>query len=274
MTISFPRRSKLSTLCLAAIAALGAQALASQEAAADSVSVHWGAAARVDAGVHVNVDAVVGALATLEAGLSVGIGFSQPPPPPPVPTYYVEYVEPAPVYVEHQPVYINRGIVAPRRAPMNRWGIGAFAGSVQADGQDSGSDLGLLGRYRLSRSWAVEAELAKTEAADGARVDRRLGGSLIWTLPVGKRLKPSLLMGAGYGQSKFGPGELHAEQGYGEIGAGLSYGLTKSLDIMADVRAGTRSSSDDVMYVAKGGVVHLEEDESYSRARIGAMLFF
>lgn len=276
MTSPFASRSKVSCLALIATAAVGSQFAFAQEAVADGVSVHLGGSAHVDGAVHVNVDAVLGALAHVEAGLSVGIGFAEPPPPPPppVPSYYVEYVQPAPVYVAPEPVYLERPMAPVPQPSIERWGLGAFAGSVHVDGQEVGSDLGLLGRYRLSRAWSLEGELAKTTSTNGSRVDRRLGGALVWTLPLGRKLSPFLLLGAGYGQSELGDGEFHAEQGYGELGAGLTYRLTKSLHIMADVRAGARSSSDDVTYVAKGGVVELEEDESYDRARIGAMLFF
>ncbi|MCP4449665.1 MAG: hypothetical protein GY811_30695 [Myxococcales bacterium] len=281
---SKPRsRSNLSSLILIATTAIGTQAALSGDAAADSVSVRLGASASVEAGVHVDVDGFIGALAQLETGLSIGIGFAEPPPPPPVPSYYVEYAQPAPVYappVYAAPVYaaplpvLVERPMAPVAAPLRRWGLGGFAGSVHVDDQEVGSDLGLVGRYRLSSAWAVEGEIAKTESTSGARVDRRMGGALVWNLPLGHRLKPSLLLGAGYGQSEFGKGELHAEQGYGEVGAGLQYRLSGRLHLTADVRAGTRTTSDEVMYVGKHGVVDLDEEENYSRARIGAMFFF
>ncbi len=270
-------QSKLSHLLLMTAVVFGTQAALGDDASADTVSVAVGGSAHVDAGVHVNVDGFIGALAHLEAGISVGVGFSAPPPappPPPVPSYYVEYVAPAPVYAPPQPLYLDRPIVQPR-APMSRWGLGAFAGSVHIDDQEAGSDLGLVGRYRLSRSWSLEGEVAKTKSTGGARVDRRVGGAVIWNLPLGRKLKPSLLLGAGYGQSELGHGEFHAEQGYGEVGFGLSYRLTKRFRIMADVRTGTRSSGDeDVMYVAKGGVVEFDQDEDYSRARLGGIFYF
>ncbi len=165
------RQSKLTYLLVAAGAALGTQAVLSNAASADNVSVRVGGSAHVEAGVHINVDGVIGALATLEAGLSVGIGFSAPPPPPPpppVPSYYVEYVTPAPIYAPPQPLYIDQPMV-PAPAPMSRWGLGAFAGSVHIDDQEVGSDLGLVGRYRLSRSWSLEGEVAKTKSTSGSR---------------------------------------------------------------------------------------------------------
>ncbi len=266
--------SKLSYVLLGAAAAFATQVGLTSDASADGVSVRVGGSAHVEAGVHVNVDGFIGAIAQLEAGLSVGIGFSSPPPPPPVPSYYVEYVAPAPVIYAPQPVYIDQPmVVAP--APLSRWGLGVFAGSVHIDDQEAGSDLGLVGRYRLSPNWSIEGELAKTKSTNGSRVDRRVGGALVWTLPVGRKLRPSLLVGAGYGQSELGDGEFHAEQGYGEVGFGLTYQLTESLHLMADVRSGSRSSADDdVMYVAKGGVVEFDEDEDYSRARLGGMFYF
>ena len=193
--------SKLSYVLLGAAAAFATQVGLTSDASADGVSVRVGGSAHVEAGVHVNVDGFIGAIAQLEAGLSVGIGFSSPPPPPPVPSYYVEYVAPAPVIYAPQPVYIDQPmVVAP--APLSRWGLGVFAGSVHIDDQEAGSDLGLVGRYRLSPNWSIEGELAKTKSTNGSRVDRRVGGALVWTLPVGRKLRPSLLVGAGYGQSE------------------------------------------------------------------------
>ncbi len=281
MTRQTRNRRKFPSLFLVTASCFGLQAIISGQASADTLALQVGGTARLNAGVHVNVDGligavntVVGAVSSFEAGISVGIGFSHPPPPPPVPSYYYgDYVEPAPVYQPPQPLYIDQPVI-PRPAPMRRWGLGIFAGSVQVDDEDVASDLGLVGRYRFARSWAVEAEVAKSESTGGARVDRRLGGALVWNLPMGNRLKPSLLLGAGYGQSRFGKGELHALQGYGEIGAGLQYRLTKSLYITADVRAGTRTTHDDAMVTAKGGAEVPDEEENYSRARLGGMFFF
>lgn len=271
-------RTKLSSFFLATVAVAGAQALTASDASADSVAVHFGA----EAGVHVDIGAgvasVLGALAHVEVGVGVGVHFSQPPPPP-VPAYYVEpvvYVAPAPIYVP-QPVYVAPqpyvAATAPAPQRFDRWGLGIFAGSVHVDDQEVGSDLGLLGRYRVSRAFSVEAEVAKSETLDGDRADRRLGGAVIWNLPIGRRLTPSLLAGAGYGQSKAGEGEFHARQGYGEIGAGLRYRLSPSVHLLADVRAGTRSMSAEMDTLAKGAS-NPKEDENYTRARIGGMFFF
>lgn len=289
MTIQARNRSHLSALLLiCGGTALGAQALTTSAAAADTVSIQVGGSA----GVHVNVDGFIDAIGQLEAGLSFGIGFSDPPPPPPpVPTYYVEYSEPvyAPppqeqyyeeqYYQEshYQESYQNVVQVAPAPKPaLARWGLGAFAGSVQVDDQEAGADLGLVGRYRFSRSWSVEGEVAKTQTSSGERTDKRVGGALVWHLPILQSLKPSLLVGAGYGQSEFGKGEFHARQGYGEVGLGVAYALSNSLHLTADVRTGTRSRTDDVTHVALGSMADapIEEDEDYSRARVGAMIFF
>ncbi len=279
MTSKQKSRSHLNVVFLAASSALALAAFSPQKASADTVSVRVGGA--VDAGVHVSIDGGIDVVGVIDAGLSFGIGFSEPPPPPPpappVPSYYVVYEEPvyAPPAPPAQPYVVKQARAF--EPAIKRWGIGAFAGSVRVGEQESGSDVGILGRYRLSPTWSVEGELTKTQTSDSERVDRRLGGAIHWHLPVGKRLRPSLLVGGGYGQSEFGKGELHAQQGYGEVGLALQYEVSRSFHIIGDVRAGTRTTNDDVMHIAKGGQsvdLSVEEEEDYSRARLGAMIFF
>ena len=111
--------------------------------------------------------------------IGVGIRFAQPPPPrlppppPPVPpaprcahecavpSYYVEpVVYVAPVYPRAYPppvVVDQRVVVRPARR-LPRWGLGAFAGSMAVDGQESGADLGLIGR-RPRRAAAARTRL-------------------------------------------------------------------------------------------------------------------
>ena len=66
----------------------------------------------------------------------------------------------------------------------------------------------------------------------------------------------------------------HAEQGYAELGAGLQYRLTRSFHITADLRAGARQSKEDVAYMSAVPVADFEKEEHFSRARIGALLYF
>ncbi len=220
----------------------------------------------------------------LEAGLAFGVRFAEPPPPPEpvvvvtgcsyrcanyaaVPGYYVEQE----VYVEQPQTAVY---VAPLARPIERWGLGAFAGSLHVDGQEGGSDIGLVGRYRLSPVFAIEAEVAKSQMEGGGRSDRHLGASLLIDLSPRADLSPFLLAGAGFGQTDIGDGEFHAEQGYGEIGAGLDYALTRSLHLTADVRAGARKTRQDVAYMSSTPVADFSKDEQFTRARIGGLLFF
>jgi hypothetical protein len=141
---------------------------------------------------------------------------------------------------------------------------------------ESGSDLGLLGQYRFSRTFAVELELAKSKQADGDRVDRRLGAALLYDLRPNRKLAPFLLAGAGYGQSEIAAGEFHAQQGYGEIGAGLRVKITDSVQLIGDLRTGRRSSRDEQVYMSKTPMSgpSLRKNEDYTRFRVGGLLTF
>lgn len=252
------------------------------EAHADSsVSVHVDGAVRVSAGaVHVNVDGALDAWARLEAGVALGVRFAEPPPPPPAPVVVVAGCEyrcsAVPSYYVEQETYDHQvqPVVVTRVRPMERWGLGAFAGSLHVDDQEDGSDLGLLGRYRISRAFSLELELAKTKMDSGNRVDRHIGSALLYDLAPHRSLSPYLLVGAGFGQTELGDGEFHAEQGYGEIGVGLQYRLTSSFHITADLRAGARQSQQDVAYMSTAPIADFEKEERFNRARIGALLYF
>jgi hypothetical protein len=147
---------------------------------------------------------------------------------------------------------------------------------MSTDGMESGSDLGLLGQYRFSRAIALEVELAKSKQADGGRVDRRLGAALLYDLTPKRKLAPFLLVGAGYGQSEIAAGEFHAQQGYGEIGAGLRLKITKSVQLVGDLRTGRRSTTDKQVYMSKTSMSgpSLQKNEDYTRFRVGGLLTF
>jgi len=183
-----------------------------------------------------------------------------------VPAYY--YRTPRPVAVE--------AAVAPE--PLPRVGLGIFGGGVNVEGNDAGSDLGLIGRLRLSRHFLFEAEVSKTELADGARVDRRIGGALLLDLAPYSALSVYLLGGGGFGQTDVDNGTLTAEQAYGEVGAGLEWRLTRHIALFGDLRAGVRKSNasqDEILLVrGGGGGPTVRDTEDFTRARLGALLYF
>ncbi len=203
------------------------------------------------------------------------------------PYYYgYRYAAPPPCYYECGPSYYSAPppvVVAARvrdEPPLPRLGIGIFGGSVGVEGNDSGADLGLVGRLRLTRHFMLEAEVSKTELADGERVDKRIGGALLLDLMPYSALSPFVLGGGGFGQTDVNDGTFTAEQLYGELGVGLEWRLGRHFAIFGDLRAGVRESnaSDDefllVRGVAGGNDPVVDDNERFTRARIGALLYF
>ena len=194
--------------------------------------------------------------------------------------------------------------VVPRRQPLPVLGFGVFAGGTSVNGMKDASELGLLGRLRLTQGLLVEAELAKDTfsgdvsvctgspcqaiAANGERVDRRIGGSLIWEIGPHNSFAPYLLAGGGVQQAKVTSGDFFnsdftTTQDFGEIGVGLRLALSRSLYLTADIRAGRRKTIDSnqdqgVMPLARtinppaGGTSNDTED--YTRARLAAIVNF
>ena len=78
----------------------------------------------------------------------------------------------------------------------------------------------------------VEGELGKTSTSvngvDNVRVDRRLGGSLIYEFGAYNRFAPYVLAGLGVQQANV-DGDYNTTQDFGEIGVGLRYALTPQL---------------------------------------------
>lgn len=241
-----------------------------QTAQADGFSIAVGGSIDLGASVHVNIAPLVEVVEVL-ANIDVGVAiYSEPPPPPVVVAVYSERPPPPPPPI----YYVEEAVVPAPRPQMRRWAMGAFAGTVDVDGQEVGSDIGLLARYRATRGLSVEVEAAQSKLANGGRLDRRLGASLLYDLAPSRRLSPSLLVGGGYGQTEIGDGEFHAQQAFAEVGVGLTFRATKSLQVIADARFGARDSSEEVSYKLVGPEPSYNEDEHYSRARLGLLLFF
>jgi hypothetical protein len=196
------------------------------------------------------------------------------------------YAAPPPCYYECGPSYYAPpvAVAAPARAPqpeLPRLGIGIFGGSVGVENNDDyGADLGLVGRLRLTRHFMLEAEVSKTELEDGERVDKRIGGALMLDLLPHSALSPFLLGGGGFGQTDVNDGTLTAEQLYGELGVGLEWRLGRHFALFGDIRAGVRetNASEDEILLVRGGTGGdgpvIDDNERFTRARLGALLYF
>lgn len=216
-------------------------------------------------------------------------------------TYYPRYYRPYYYYPQYVPSYYgeaNYYPVAPAAAPgvvvtvsdprpeLPKLGIGLFAGGVSVQDQDDSSDMGLLGRLRLGNGGLlIEGELGKTSYTDNLRVDRRLGGSLIWEIGARNRFAPYLLAGLGVQQADVA-NEYKTTQNFAELGVGIRYAVTPHFHITADVRAGSRDtmSNDTPPMTSVDGTIKrtiapptataANDNENYTRARLSAILYF
>jgi hypothetical protein len=270
-----------SLLLTLALATAGSTVLAEREAAAD-VRVHVGGHVRIRVGgprVHYRVyrprprpvRVHVGGSIWVGGGTYYGPRFAEPPPSH---SYcdcddggYYGPVRPAPSVVVSQP--------APRPA-LPRWGLGIAAGGVSVEGQDAGDDLALIGRFRLTPGLAIEGEVGKNELADGQRVDRRLGASLVYELGAYNRWAPYGVAGIGVSQVDVGGGEYESDQRFAEIGVGLRLALSRRIHVAADIRAGSREQIGGDSGDARAFSVAppADESEEYTRLRLSGLLYF
>jgi hypothetical protein len=201
----------------------------------------------------------------------------------PVPSYYGYYeqnyypVAPAPTAAP-APAIVTAP--APRRE-LPKFGIGLFAGGVSVEDVDESSDVGVLGRFRLTPGLLIEGELGKTSFADDLRVDRRLGASLVYEIGAYNKLAPYVLGGIGVQQADVG-GSFTTTQNFAELGIGLRLALTPNLHLLFDIRAGSRASVagdevtplDQTARVVSPPSADSDESEEYTRARLAAALYF
>jgi hypothetical protein len=202
--------------------------------------------------------------------------------------YYTETYVPSYYGTTYYPVAPAPAVAAPAvyvaaRPELPKFGIGLFAGGVAVEDSDDSSDIGVLARIRLGNGgFLIEGELGKTEYTNDLRVDRRLGGSLIYEIGAYNRLAPYVLAGIGVQQADVA-GEFTTNQNFGEIGIGLRYALTPKFHIAVDFRAGSRNSmSSDDPKPLDGTVARTvappssdsDESEEYTRARLSALLYF
>lgn len=222
---------------------------------------------------------------------------------------YYSYYYPVPSYYEgsYYPVQPQTSVYAGPSTmpvvvpppPLPRFGIGLFAGGVSTQFNDaqgvSENDLGILGRFRLTDGLLVEGELGRVttsakdpatgQTVDNARVDRRLGGALLYEIGARNRFAPYVLGGLGVEQASTN-GNYNTTQDYAEIGAGLRFALTRNFHISIDARVGQRTSvSNDTPTMAPPSNTAASTvtppatnatntSEDYTRLRLSALLYF
>ncbi|MEZ4402680.1 MAG: hypothetical protein R3B06_21850 [Kofleriaceae bacterium] len=269
-----------------AILIAGTALIAGAQAASADIRVRIGGSARIHVGGSVQVRAPRAHWVRRHTGVHIGgsiwVGggyyrpFAQPPPPPPPAvdcncgqTYYPP-IAPAPV------TYAVATVQAPAPPPLARFGLGAYLGGVAVDGQHEGKDVGLVGQFRLTRGLIAEAEIAKNELDNGARIDRRLMAGLQFELRPYSRLSPYLAGAIGTSQVEVGQA-WQDQQALAEVGAGLRYRLSDRISLFGDFRVGQRQLSDQAtaqpIDAATARIVPAS-DESYTRARLGGMITF
>lgn len=218
----------------------------------------------------------------------VGRGYYYPRPyyyyyaPEYVPSYYGSSYYP--VQPTSAPGVMATTAEAPPSLPT--FGIGVFAGgsSVQnVDNKLDTSDLGALARLRLTPGLLIEGEIAKTSFKDNTRVDRRLGGSLIYEIGAQNSFAPYLLAGGGVQQADV-DGSFTTTQDFGEIGVGLRWALSRNLHLAFDIRAGRSQTIDSTQpgvisnaarsVAPPSGSNGADNREDYTRGRLAAILNF
>jgi hypothetical protein len=197
--------------------------------------------------------------------------------------YYPEYVPSYyggtyyPVQPEQSVVAPGAVAVAPRRS-LPVLGIGVFAGGTRVDDVDDSTDLGAMLRVRLGNGGLLlEGEIAKTTFKDDVRVDRRIGGSVLYEIGAENTFAPYLLIGGGVQQAE-ADGNFTTTQDFGELGVGLRVALSRNLHLTLDARAGRRQTidSDQPIFLERSvsPPSNPGDTEDYTRARLAAVLNF
>jgi hypothetical protein len=286
------------------LGALVASALVgSTEAEAGRARIHFSGGVRWGGGVHVSGGSYHFARPAWRphrwyVGGSIYVGPTYRYYPRPYYVYYPAYV-PAyyhtATYYPVQPAVSAPGVVAVAPAPrpeLPRLGIGLFAGGSAVESQSGDSthesdDLGLLGRFRITTGLLIEGELGKMsydiDGLENARVDRRLGASLVYEIGARNRWAPYVLAGMGVQQAEVA-GDFETTQNYGELGFGLRWAVSPKFHLAAELRFGSRATVESDSGLAPAGgtamrtITPPSEDsgdtEEYSRGRLQAVLYF
>jgi len=298
MTMRLPgSRFRFSSWALVLSGACGIAAL--QGGTAEAGRAHFSGGGRFSGGVHISGQVRVRGGGFVRGGRSFSRPWRGRPwyggtvwvggyyyPRPYYYYYYPEYVPSyyPPTYYPVQPMAAPGVVaVAAPREELPRLGIGVYAGgsSIQDNKQDS-SDLGVLARFRMTPGLLIEGEIGKTSFKNDTRVDRRIGGSLIWEIGAHNTFAPYLLIGGGVQQANVDD-SFSTTQDFGEIGIGLRIALTRNLHITGDIRAGSRKTIDsnqpDIVTAAARSVAppsgtNDDMTEDYTRARLAAVLNF
>ncbi len=246
------------------------------------VSVHWSSPRRSSWRPHWSAG----------GHIHIGVGVRAPRYYRPYRPYYYYYSEPTYVPSYYGTAYYP---VAPEAAPgvvaaapvalpaLPKFGLGLFAGGVTVEDISESSDYGVLARFRLGNGGLfLEGELGKTSYENDLRVDRRLGGSLLYEIGTRNRFAPYVLAGLGVQQADVA-GSYTTDQNFAELGVGVRFAVTPKFHLAVDVRAGSRdsmSSSDTAVAgtaarsIAPPSGDAPDDNEGYSRARLSAMLYF
>jgi len=282
---------------------------ASGVAEAQHARVHFGGGFHWSGGVHVSAGSswhFSRPASSWHVSGSIYVGPTYRYYPRPYYVYYPAYVPSYYSYYSYYPVEPQPAVAAPStvaivqpRPPLPRLGVGLFAGGSAVESQtgdqtNQSNDLGLLARFRLTPGLILEGEMGKmdynVDGIDNARVDRRLGASLLYEFGAYNTWAPYVLVGTGVQQASVG-GQWSTTQDYGELGLGLRLAISRQFHLAFDLRAGTRDTvSSDAMPVATtsgqavpdGTAVRSitpppadsNQTESYSRARLSAILYF
>jgi hypothetical protein len=176
--------------------------------------------------------------------------------------------------------------VAAARPPLPVFGLGVSGGGTRIDNGNTKTDasnLSALARLRLTDGLLIEGELGRTSFKDDSRVDRRIGGFLVWELGARNTLAPFLLAGGGVQQANV-DGDFKTRQEFGEIGVGLRLALSRNLHLALDIRAGRAKTIDSNNDNNRGDIVPLvrvaaptlspPDTEDFTRGRLAAILYF
>ncbi len=201
--------------------------------------------------------------------------------------YYYPQAEYVPSYYggSYYPVQPSAapGLVvsAPPRRSLPVFGLGVAAGGSSVQDQQESSDLSALARFRLTPGLILEGEIGKTSFKDDIRVDRRIGGTLLWEIGAYNTLAPYLLAGGGVQQAEV-DGSFTTTQEFGEAGIGLRWALSRNLHLTFDVRGGRRKAigtdGNQVIPTAARSVAPPSspnnDTEDFTRGRLAAILYF
>jgi hypothetical protein len=169
---------------------------------------------------------------------------------------------------------------APTTPPpqLSRFAIGVFAGGVSTQNDTQGDDLGILARVRLTPRLLLEGELGRSRMGDGSRVDRRVEGAAIYEFSPYSA--SSLYVLAGIGAQSLQVDDTWAtQQRFAEGGLGLRWSLSRSIQLLGDVRLGQRQETDQAVarptdVAARQVAPQANSPENYSRVRFAVALSF